>query len=78
MRFLYHTPLRRLALISAEKGGANLTWAIEGRPGTDWVSGSYYDQRTLARRVSPQVNDDTLVDQLWDRSAAMVGLHPES
>ncbi len=74
MRFLYHTPLRHLALISAEKGGANLTWAIEGRPGADWTSGSYYDQRTLATRVNPQMNDDDLVDQLWQRSAAMVGV----
>lgn len=74
MRFLYHTPLRRLALISADKGGANLTWAIEGRPGTDWRSGEYYDERRLATRVNPQIHDAALVDQLWDRSAEMVGV----
>lgn len=74
MRFIYHTPLRRLALISAERGGANLTWAIEGRPGGDWESGRYYDQRTLATRVNPQVADDDLVDQLWERSAQLVGV----
>ena len=74
MRFLYHTPLRRLALISADKGGANLTWAIEGRPGTDWLSGEYYDERKLATRVNAQINDAALVDQLWDRSAEMVGV----
>jgi NAD(P)-dependent dehydrogenase (short-subunit alcohol dehydrogenase family) len=74
MRFIYHTPLRRLALISAEKGGANLTWAIEGRPGVDWAPGSYYDQRRIATRINRQVSDDILVDQVWDRSAAMVGL----
>jgi NAD(P)-dependent dehydrogenase (short-subunit alcohol dehydrogenase family) len=78
MRFVYHSPLRHLALISAERGGANLTWAIEGRPGTDWTSGGYYDQRTLARRVNPQMNDDALVDQLWERSAAMVGVPAEA
>jgi NAD(P)-dependent dehydrogenase (short-subunit alcohol dehydrogenase family) len=74
MRFIYHTPLRRLALITAQKGGANLTWAIEGRPGVAWDSGSYYDQRRLATRINPQMNDDTLVDQLWERSAMMVGV----
>jgi NAD(P)-dependent dehydrogenase (short-subunit alcohol dehydrogenase family) len=74
MRLLYHTPLRRLALISAEAGGANLTWAIEGRPGLDWQSGQYYDQRKLATKVNPQVDDVTLVNQLWTRSAQMVGL----
>jgi len=74
MRFLYHTPLRRLALISAEKGGANLTWAITGRPGVDWTSGTYYDQRTVAKRVNPRMYDDALVDQLWERSAHLVGV----
>jgi NAD(P)-dependent dehydrogenase (short-subunit alcohol dehydrogenase family) len=74
MRFLYHTPLRRLVLISAAEGGANLTWAIEGRPGVDWLSGTYYDQRTVATRVNPQVHDDRLVDQLWERSAQLVGV----
>jgi NAD(P)-dependent dehydrogenase (short-subunit alcohol dehydrogenase family) len=74
MRFLYHTPLRRLVLITADKGGANLTWAIEGRPGVDWEPGGYYDQRTLATRVNPQQNDDVLVDRFWERSAAMVGV----
>ena len=74
MRFLYHTPLRHLALISAERGGSNLTWAIEGLPGSDWASGSYYDQRKLAKRINPQMNDDSLVDLLWERSADMVGV----
>lgn len=72
MRFIYHTPLKRLLLISAEQGGANLTWAIQGRPGVDWDSGAYYDQRHLASWVNRQMFDDNLVDQLWDRSAAMV------
>lgn len=72
MRFIYHTPLKRLLLISAEQGGANLTWAIQGRPGVDWDSGGYYDQQRLAGWVNRQMFDDTLVDQLWDRSAAMV------
>jgi NAD(P)-dependent dehydrogenase (short-subunit alcohol dehydrogenase family) len=74
MRWLYHTPLRRLALISADRGGANLTWAIEGRPGVDWLSGEYYAQRTLATRVNPQIHDDALVDALWERSADMVAV----
>jgi len=74
MRLLYHTPLRRLALISADRGGANLTWAIEGRPGTDWRSGEYYNERKLATRINPQINDPALADALWDRSAEMVGV----
>ncbi|MCC6494923.1 MAG: SDR family NAD(P)-dependent oxidoreductase [Propionibacteriaceae bacterium] len=74
MRFIYHTPLRRLALISADKGGANLTWAIEGRPGTDWQSGEYYDQRKPARRFNPQMLETDLADRLWDRSAEMVSV----
>ena len=74
MRFLYHTPLRRLVLISAEKGGANLTWAIEGQPGVDWQPGAYYDERKLATKVNRQINDATLVDQLWASSAQLVSV----
>lgn len=74
MRFIYHTPLRRLALIPADRGGANLTWAIEGTPGSDWESGQYYDQRKPAARFNPQMLDEDLVDRLWARSTELVSV----
>lgn len=70
-RFVYRTPLRRLILVSPEQGGATLEHFVLGTPGTDWISGEYYSELTHA--VPPaQVLDQHLVDQLWDRSAAMV------
>ena len=74
LRFVYQTPLKKLNLISAEKGGANLSWFIEGTPGVTWQSGAYYDQRKLTTKVNPQVREDALVDGLWERSAALVGI----
>ena len=74
MRFVYRTPLARLMLITAETGGENLTWFVEGTPGTTWRSGEYYDQRKHTARVNPQASDDALVDGLWVRSEALVGI----
>lgn len=75
MRFAYHTPLKRLILISSAKGGANLTWLVEGEPSVDWQSGEYYDERRHTTKVNPQVFDDALVEGLWRRSASLVGIH---
>jgi len=74
LRFVYQTPLKKLNLISAEQGGANLSWFIEGTPGVTWQSGAYYDQRTLTTKVNPQVREDALVDGLWERSATLVDI----
>jgi NAD(P)-dependent dehydrogenase (short-subunit alcohol dehydrogenase family) len=74
MRWVYHGPLTRLFTIPATEGASHLTWAIDGRPGIDWESGRFYDQRRPTSKVNPQVHDDRLVDALWERSAAMVGL----
>ncbi|MBF4635688.1 SDR family NAD(P)-dependent oxidoreductase [Agreia pratensis] len=73
MRFVYRTPLRRL-LISSEKGGDNLTWFVEGEPDVAWRSGEYYDEKKHSTKVNPQVHDDSLVEGLWQRSAALVGI----
>ncbi len=73
MRFLYGTWLRRLALISPERGGATLAWFIEGTPDVTWQSGAYYDERSLSTQVNPRASA-TLADQLWERSAAMTGV----
>lgn len=75
MRFFYHTPLKKLNLISSETGGATLAWLIEGTPGATWKIGAYYDQRKLSNKVNPQVNDDAIVNGLWERSMKLVGLN---
>ncbi|MCK2035225.1 SDR family NAD(P)-dependent oxidoreductase [Microbacterium sp. SSW1-49] len=74
MRLVYRTPLKRLLLISAEKGGGNLRWFIDGIPDETWFSGAYYDERVLSNRVNPQTDDAALAEALWQRSAELVGL----
>lgn len=74
MRLLYRTPLKHLLLIGADKGGDTLRWFIEGTPGETWISGAYYDERTLTTKVNPQVNDPDLAEALWQRSAELVGI----
>jgi len=75
MRLVYRTPLARLILISPEKGGANLAFFVDGTPGTTWIPGLFYTQTELAtaRNTNPVVYDDNLVDELWRRSADLVG-----
>lgn len=73
MRWVYHTPISRLVLIGPEEGAAMLVWLAEGTPGRDWTSGAYYEDKKVAA-TNRQASDDALVQELWDRSAAMVGL----
>ena len=73
MRFIYQTPLKYLALISPDRGADTLVWLVNGTPGSDWISGSYYERRRPAK-TNPQADDVTLARELWDRSAEMVGL----
>ena len=72
LRFVYHTPLKRLVLISPERGAEDLVWLATATPGTDWVSGGYYAKKRLAR-TNKQADDADLARGLWDRSAEMVG-----
>ena len=72
-RFVYHTPLKRLFLITPEKGAERLTWLAEGSPGSTWQAGEYYEDNKVAS-TNEQANDISLAQQLWERSAAMVDL----
>ncbi len=74
MRFLYRTPLARLAgFLTPEQGAEPLVWLAEGTPGRDWVSGEYYEKQKVAA-TNPQAADAQLAADLWVRSAEMVGL----
>lgn len=73
LRWLYHTVLRRFFLISPARGGANLVHFIQGRPGVDWISGEYYDQRRLGRTVR-EAYDPSVVREYWERTATLLGL----
>jgi NAD(P)-dependent dehydrogenase (short-subunit alcohol dehydrogenase family) len=70
-RILYHTPLKNVLLISADKGADELVWLASSEPGTDWTSGEYY-VRHKRGRMNRQASDPVLAQQLWDRSLDMV------
>ncbi|WP_404430510.1 SDR family NAD(P)-dependent oxidoreductase [Microbacterium lacus] len=74
LRWFYRTPLSRLFMVSATTGGDTLSWFIGGEPDVTWLSGHYYDERSLTTQMNPQVLDDSLVDALWERSAELVGI----
>jgi NAD(P)-dependent dehydrogenase (short-subunit alcohol dehydrogenase family) len=73
MRYIYHTPLKRLFTISSARGAEPLVWLAEGTPGSTWQSGGYYD-KTKPGTTHSQADDPRLAQQLWDRSAAMLNL----
>ena len=72
-RFIYHTPLKRLILVTPERGGEALTWLAEGTPGQTWASGGYYENNKTAT-TAPQAADAQFAQVLWDRSAALLRL----
>lgn len=72
-RWIYRTPVGRLFLDSPEEGGRRLVWLAAGLPGVAWEPGGYYEGNRLASS-SPQANDPDLARELWELSAAMVGL----
>ncbi len=71
MRLAYHSPLRRLVLSSADKGGARLAWLATGEPGKTWQPGGYYEKSRPAT-TNRQADDADLARGLWERSAEMV------
>lgn len=73
LRFVYHTPLKRLVLISPDRGAEDLVWLATSEPGTAWTSGAYYAKKKQAS-TNKQADDADLARELWDRSAEMVGV----
>lgn len=72
MRHAYRGFMSRF-LLSAEQGADTLLWLATTTPPEEWTPGEYYVKRKPAK-TSPQATDAALARQLWERSAAMVGL----
>ncbi len=69
MRLIYRTPLKRF-LLPPEQGADTLTWLATATPGSDWISGEYYEKRVM-QKANPQAYDPALAAGLWARSEAM-------
>ena len=72
MKRIYTSHLGRAFMVSPEKGADQMVWLAETEPGTDWVSGTYYEKRRPARRNNPQALDSDLARRLWDRSEQLL------
>jgi NAD(P)-dependent dehydrogenase (short-subunit alcohol dehydrogenase family) len=73
MKRIYSSRIGRAFMTTPEKGAGQMIWLAESVPGTDWVSGTYYEKRKPARRNNPQALDADLARQLWDRSEQLLG-----
>lgn len=73
MKRIYSSRIGRALMTTPEKGAGQMIWLAESVPGTDWVSGTYYEKRKPARRNNPQALDADLARQLWDRSERLLG-----
>jgi NAD(P)-dependent dehydrogenase (short-subunit alcohol dehydrogenase family) len=70
MRFVYHSSLARVLLLSPAKGADTLVWLATTTPGVDWPSGEYFVKRKVSRAVDEMANDPNLAFRLWEQSAA--------
>ncbi len=70
---LYRTPLKRFATISVADGAAPLIALAERGPDPD-INGRYFSRFAADGRESKQAGDQSVIDGLWDRSTALVGL----
>lgn len=66
--------VRRFMFITPEQGGAELARYAGGTPGKTWTSGLYYEKGVPAKRENPQASDAALAQELWRRSAQLLGI----
>ncbi len=70
---LYRSPLKGLATISVPDGAAPLIALAERGPDPE-INGRYFSRFTADGRENKQARDQPVIDELWERSAALVGL----
>lgn len=70
---LYRTPLKRVGTISVSDGAAPLI-ALAERGADPEIDGRYFSRFKVDGRENKQAHDQAIIDGLWERSAALVGL----
>jgi NAD(P)-dependent dehydrogenase (short-subunit alcohol dehydrogenase family) len=69
----YRSPLKRFATISVADGALPLI-ALAERGADPAIDGRYFSRFTADGRENKQASDQSVIDGLWERSAALVGL----
>ena len=71
---VYHSDGKpTMAMITPDAGADQLIWIAEGKAGTDWQSGEYYDLRKPGA-THEQASDADLAVKLWEASARLLGI----
>jgi NAD(P)-dependent dehydrogenase (short-subunit alcohol dehydrogenase family) len=70
---LYRTPLKRFGTITVPDGAAPLI-ALAERGADPEINGRYFSRFHPDGRQNKQAKDQSLIDGLWERSAALVGV----
>jgi NAD(P)-dependent dehydrogenase (short-subunit alcohol dehydrogenase family) len=70
---LYRSPLKRFATIGVTDGAAPLIALAERGPDTE-INGRYFSRFKIDGREHKQAHDQSIIDGLWERSEALVGL----
>jgi len=70
---LYRSPLKRFATIGVADGAAPLIALAERGPDTE-INGRYFSRLKIDGREHKQAHDQSIIDGLWERSEALVGL----
>ena len=70
---IYRTPIKRWVTIGVADGAAPLI-ALAERGSDPALDGRYFSRFTADGKENKQASDQILVDGLWERSAALVGL----
>jgi NAD(P)-dependent dehydrogenase (short-subunit alcohol dehydrogenase family) len=70
---VYRSPLKRWATITVPDGAAPLIALAERGPDPG-INGVYFDRFKAHGRENKQAHDQSVIDGLWERSAALVGL----
>ncbi|WP_328565123.1 hypothetical protein [Streptomyces coelicoflavus] len=71
MGTLFRSPVPGLFFQSPAEAAGQMLWLATSEPGRNWVSGGYYEKRSLRA-----VNAPSVAAELWDRSAGLLGLAP--
>ncbi|AFM07054.1 SDR family NAD(P)-dependent oxidoreductase [Corynebacterium pseudotuberculosis] len=71
----YKNPLASKLSISAEQGGKNLAYFIDGTPTITWQSGVYYSDKLRPGLVNPLARSQKAADTLFTRTESMLGIH---
>ena len=70
---IYRSPLKRVIAISIPDGAAPLIALAERGPDPE-IDGRYFSRFKADGRENSQASDQSVIDGLWERSAALVGV----